>query len=95
MSSTIQRAVLILLLSVSVADPIIAVEIQSAESTHSPASTTAIVAVVEPPAIPNQQIKLLEEQLRLTREFQTSLLDTVYWALGGVFLVVGLLLGFG
>lgn len=42
-----------------------------------------------------QQIKLLETQIELMKEYQGSLLDTVYWALGGVFLIVGLLLGFG
>jgi len=42
-----------------------------------------------------QQIKLLEAQLQMTRDYQGSLLDTVYWALGGVFIVVSLLLGFG
>lgn len=41
------------------------------------------------------QVKLLETQLQMTREYQNSLLDTVYWALGGVFIVVSLLLGFG
>jgi len=42
-----------------------------------------------------QQIKLLESQLQSTREYQGHLLDTVYWALGGIFVLVGLLLGFG
>ncbi|WP_312290126.1 hypothetical protein [Stutzerimonas nitrititolerans] len=42
-----------------------------------------------------QQIKLLESQLQTTREYQGLLLDTVYWALGGIFVLVGLLLGFG
>ena len=42
-----------------------------------------------------QQVKLLEAQLQMTRDYQGSLLDTVYWALSGVFIVVSLLLGFG
>lgn len=41
------------------------------------------------------QIKLLENQIQLQREFQSAILDTVYWSLGGVFVAVGLLLGFG
>lgn len=42
-----------------------------------------------------QQVKLLEAQLQVTRDYQGSLLDTVYWALSGVFIVASLLLGFG
>lgn len=42
-----------------------------------------------------QQVKLLEAQLQMTRDYQRSLLETVYWALSGVFIVVSLLLGFG
>lgn len=42
-----------------------------------------------------QQVKILESQLQVMKDYQSSLLDTVYWALGGVFLIVGLLLGFG
>lgn len=38
---------------------------------------------------------MLEAQLTSMREYHSSLLDTVYWALGGVFVVTGLLLGFG
>ncbi|MGZ8162724.1 MAG: hypothetical protein ACXWTT_07645 [Methylobacter sp.] len=41
------------------------------------------------------QVRLLEAQLLQSREFQAAILDTVYWALGSVFVVVGLLLGFG
>lgn len=42
-----------------------------------------------------QQVKVLEAQIQLMREFQGAVLNTVYWALGAVFLLVGLLLGFG
>lgn len=45
--------------------------------------------------IGKQQIKILEEQLKTTKEYESALLETVYWALSGVFVVVGLLLGFG
>jgi hypothetical protein len=39
--------------------------------------------------------QILEAQLQITKDYHSSLLDTVYWALAGVFVVVGLLLGFG
>lgn len=42
-----------------------------------------------------QQIKLLEMQLSEVRSFQDSILTTVHWALAGVFVLVGLLLGVG
>ena len=41
------------------------------------------------------EIALLKEQNKLIREYQGSLLDTVYWALGGVFATAALLAGFG
>ena len=41
-----------------------------------------------------QQVKLLEAQLAVFKDHQSSLLATVYWALGGVFVLVGLLSGF-
>ncbi len=39
--------------------------------------------------------RILEAQLQTTKDYHSSLLDTVYWALAGLFVVVGLLLGFG
>lgn len=42
-----------------------------------------------------QEVELLRAQLHYTRDFQDSLLSTVYWALGGTFVLAGLLLGFG
>lgn len=42
-----------------------------------------------------QKNRILEAQLQTTKDYQGSLLDTVYWALAGVFVIVGLLLGFG
>ncbi|WP_166213150.1 hypothetical protein [Cognatiluteimonas telluris] len=42
-----------------------------------------------------QQVALLQAQLDVTQRFQESMIETVYWALGGIFVVVGLLLGFG
>lgn len=41
------------------------------------------------------EVVLLKEQNKLIREYQGSLLDTVYWALGGVFATAALLAGFG
>jgi len=41
-----------------------------------------------------QQVKLLEHQLQITKDFQSSVLDTIYWALGGVFLALSLVFGF-
>ncbi|WP_313442759.1 hypothetical protein [Stenotrophomonas sp.] len=42
-----------------------------------------------------QEVALLRAQLQYSKDFQDSLLSTVYWALGGTFVLVGLLLGFG
>ena len=44
---------------------------------------------------PTLQIALLKQQLAATKTYQDSLLATVYWALGGVFVIAGLLVGFG
>lgn len=41
-----------------------------------------------------QQVKLLEAQLQITKDFQSAILDTIYWALGGVFLALSLVFGF-
>lgn len=41
-----------------------------------------------------QQVKFLEIQLQITKEFQSAILDTIYWALGGVFLALSLVFGF-
>ena len=41
------------------------------------------------------ELKFLRAQLEIRREHQADLLQTVYWALGGVFLLVSLLVGFG
>jgi hypothetical protein len=42
----------------------------------------------------HQQVKLLETQLQITKDFQSAILDTIYWALGGVFLALSLVFGF-
>lgn len=52
-------------------------------------------STVEELAELKQKNRVLEAQLQITRDYHSSLLDTVYWALAGVFVVVGLLLGFG
>jgi hypothetical protein len=43
----------------------------------------------------SHELVLLRAQLEATKEFNGSILDTVYWALGGTFVLAGLLLGFG
>ena len=40
------------------------------------------------------QNRLLEVQLQSARDFQGAVLDTIYWALGGVFLALSLVFGF-
>lgn len=42
-----------------------------------------------------EQIRQLQTQVQVMKDYHGSLLDTVYWALGGVFVVVSLILGFG
>lgn len=42
-----------------------------------------------------QRVALLEAQLQTMRDYHSSLLDTVYFALAGVFLLASLLVGFG
>jgi hypothetical protein len=64
------------------------------------ASAPAIVSAVQSSeslelGASKQQVKLLETQLAEVRKYQDAILATVYWALGGIFVVVGLLLGFG
>lgn len=46
-------------------------------------------------AAKEQEIALLKSEIALTKSFQESLLATVYWGLGGTFIIAGLLLGFG
>jgi len=41
-----------------------------------------------------QQNRLLEAQLQSAKEFQGAVLDTIYWALSGVFLALSLVFGF-
>lgn len=41
------------------------------------------------------RLEILQAQLQTMKEYHSSLLDTVYWAMGGVFLIAGTLLGFG
>jgi hypothetical protein len=45
-------------------------------------------------ALPAEAIAI-REQNKIIREYHSSLLDTVYWALGGVFALAALLSGFG
>ncbi|VVN92396.1 hypothetical protein [Pseudomonas fluorescens] len=65
------------------------------QSTAELAKLASQMPIAEELQTAKQQIKILESQLQMTRDYQGSLLDTVYWALGAVFLLVGLLLGFG
>lgn len=65
-----------------------------------PLETGAIKAPAQVIPLSKQQnqsneVEVLRAQLDANKEYQESLLETVYWALGGVFVIVGLLLGFG
>lgn len=73
----------------------------SAQASIASAPVNAGIKAV-PPQVENQeliaakqQVKLLESQVAMLREFHGAILDTVYWALGGTFLVLSLLVGFG
>jgi len=66
----------------------------------------AVKATTQPQSVPNAQstsetppeskeVALLRSQLADAKDFHASILDTVYWALGGTFVLAGLLLGFG
>ncbi|SDU04168.1 hypothetical protein [Halopseudomonas salegens] len=60
------------------------------------ASEVESVAATDASSIDRErEIELLRAQLEVRREHQTDLLQTVYWALGGVFFLVSLLVGFG
>lgn len=65
----------------------------------SPAATASAPSVQESPKETKEtretEVAALRAQLELSRQFHESILDTVYWALGGTFVLVGLLLGFG
>jgi len=43
----------------------------------------------------NQELLLAKAQLATMKEFNGAILSTVHWALGGTFVLVGLLVGFG
>jgi len=43
----------------------------------------------------NQEVSLAKAQLAAAKEFNGAILSTVYWALGGTFVLAGLLVGFG
>lgn len=75
--------------------PAIAQDLKSASPIPDVSSKNSSIVYSDSLNAANQQIKLLESQLEMTREYQSLLLSTVYWALGGVFVLVGLLLGFG
>ncbi len=56
---------------------------------------TQIERAAAPDHESKQEVALLRAQLESTKAFQESVLSTVYWALGGTFVLAGLLLGFG
>ena len=62
-------------------------------SAAAPSASTA--ASQAAPGEQLSQVELLKAQLEVTRTYHSSLLDTVYWALGTVFVMVTLLVGFG
>ncbi len=74
---------------------VIAVESAAASKPDSVQAAKGSVALNEDLIELKQRNKILEAQLQVTKDYHGSLLDTVHWALGGVFVVVGLLLGFG
>lgn len=68
----------------------------------SAAASSPVVAIAQPQAkespelaAAKDQIRLLQTQVQVMKDYHSSLLDTVYWALGGVFMVVSIILGFG
>ncbi|AWF82950.1 hypothetical protein BTJ40_20175 [Microbulbifer sp. A4B17] len=75
-----------------------AANIETVEGANAVASEIAennLRATTEMNAHLKSQIELLEAKLELSENHQAAVLGTVYWALGGVFVVVSLLLGFG
>lgn len=62
-------------------------------------TTTARAAPQSAPQVTlpqeSKEMALLRTQLADAKEFHESILETVYWALGGTFVLAGLLLGFG
>ena len=71
--------------------------VSAAPSSPVAASSPLLASTASPsqPAIPLQEAIALREQNKIIREYHSSLLDTVYWALGGVFTLAALLSGFG
>jgi len=67
---------------------------QGSESTKQPPVPEASVNDQEL-LVAKQQVKLLQAQLDVTHRYQDSMVNTVYWALGGVFLIASVLVGFG
>jgi hypothetical protein len=65
----------------------------TAEPESSTAVPTEIAATAELTAM-RHQVELLQAELQVMRSYHSSLLDTVYWSLGGVFVLASLLLGF-
>ena len=58
------------------------------------ASATSAAGKDSEVAALRQQNRLLEVQLQSARDFQGAVLDTIYWALGGVYLALSLVFGF-
>jgi hypothetical protein len=59
------------------------------------ASTTTSTAVTQAISKEELELKVLQAQSATMKEYHSSLLDTVYWALGTVATVAALLVGFG
>lgn len=70
------------------------------------AGVPAFVAYAQPGPVPapsviravpvsDSEVSLLREQNKIIRDYQESILDTVYWALGALFVIAALLAGFG
>lgn len=59
------------------------------------ASTPTTTAAPQPNLQLESELKVLKMQVATMKEYHSSLLDTVYWALGTVATVAALLVGFG
>lgn len=67
-------------------------------SVAAPEGKAASPVIAGPPPFSGQtelELKVLEKQIATMKEYHSSLLDTVYWALGTVATVAVLLVGFG
>lgn len=84
------KSIVYLLLSLTVYSVSFAAPIAPQGDIKSPA-----IVAASPSPQRELEVKLLEQQIATMKEYHSSLLDTVYWALGTVATVSMLLVGFG